>query len=198
MSNWYAEDFDDRGNKPPDVNPFTAGDAWQKNATSDSFVLDDSDYRREGDELVVTTGSQLPAVCIKSGSTSQLNPVTVTLSHFPPWAFLVGGVLLAILFQKKCKVTYFVNKEVASLYKKRRIKGILGIIPGVGLVIGAAVSEQPVLLILAIIIIIGAIILLVRGSLGLAITRHEKGVRFWIKGFDRKFFERLENARTAA
>lgn len=194
MSNWYAEDFDDRGNNTTQKNPFAAGDAWQEHESSEALVINESDFRLDGNELVVTSGASMPPICIKTGRTTQLNPVKVTLSHSPAWAFVVGGVLLAVLFQKKCDVTYFVNKEVAALHRKRRIIGVLGIILGITLVLGAAVAELPALAIVAAVVIIGAIVFLARSSLGLAISRHENGIRFWIKGFDRNFLERLERA----
>ncbi|MGB4739161.1 MAG: hypothetical protein WBH50_13280 [Fuerstiella sp.] len=144
MGNWYAEEFDDPSKqktaaKKQHANPFAAGDAWQENGQSDSYDDVESDYTRDGKELVVTSGATLPAICIKSGSTSQLNPVTVTLSHSPPWAFLVGGVLLAMLFQKKCEVTYFVSQEVSARIKKRKLFGGLGIVAGIIVLVGGLV-----------------------------------------------------------
>ncbi|MGB4707847.1 MAG: hypothetical protein WBH50_13275 [Fuerstiella sp.] len=43
-----------------------------------------------------------------------------------------------------------------------------------------------------------SIVLLALGSLGLAISKHEKGVKFWIRGFDKTFLQRLDAGESAA
>ena len=187
MSNWYAEDFEEPRDKPPD-NPFAAGEAWQENAEVDSGW----GYHRDGNEVVVSSGVKLPSICIKSGTTNDLKEVVVQLTHAPMWAFLLGGAMLAIFMQKQCQMTYFINRELSARYRNFRIGGILGILSGIGILFGAMAVELPVLAIAAAVLMLAGLVMIFKGSLGLAISRHQKGTQFWIKGFDSEFLNRLE------
>lgn len=194
MSNWYAEEFDNPKGKGQESNPFAAGDAWQENQNVVNFDASQSEFRLEGKELVVTSGSSLPPICIKSGRSDELTPVTITLSHSPSWAFLVGGVVLALVFQKKCEITYFINADIAAALRKRRLFGVIGICLAVAVLVAAGLAEQPVVGIIGFLLALASLILLIRGSLGLSISRHKDGTEFWIRGFHKTFFERLEKS----
>ena len=194
MSNWYAEEFDNPKGPNHESNPFAAGDAWQENQNVVNFDASQSEFRLEGKELVVTSGSSLPPICIKSGRTYQLTPVTVTLTYSPPWAFLIGGVVLALVFQKKCSITYFINSEIAAALRKRRLFGVIGICLAVAVLVAAGLAEQPVVGIIGFLLALASLILLIRGATGLSISQHEDGTEFWIRGFHKTFFERLETA----
>ena len=135
---------------------------------------------------------RLPAICIKTGATSNLKEVSKKLKHTPIWAYLVGGVLLALVMQKSCKVTYFVGE--AARKKQFTILLIGFAIVGAGiisLIIAAAVNIPEAFVLPGVLLIIAGLITAVVSTQALKITTQEGGRVFWISGCKPEFFATL-------
>lgn len=194
MSNWYAPD--ESNDTPPEdsANPFAAGDAWsERTDSSDEFEgVDAGDpVHIEGKLLIVSKGVKLPEICVKTGATRNLKQVHTTLKYSPPWAFAVGGVLLAAVMSKSCAVTYSVSKELVARKLKFKLMGGAGLALGIAAIIFGVISELMVVVGIAVVVIIASLICFAIGNTSLAIAKQEGGVRFWLNGCDASFLDKV-------
>ena len=114
------------------------------------------------------------------------------MKHSPIWAFLVGGVLLALIMQKSCKVTYCVGE--AARKKQFTILLIGFAIVGLGiisLILAAAVNIPEAFVLPGVLLIIAGLITAVVSTQALKITKQEGGQVFWISGCKPEFFATL-------
>ncbi len=135
---------------------------------------------------------RLPVICIKTGATSNLKEVSKTLKHSPPWAFLAGGAILAIIMQKSCRVTYFVGE--AARKKQFTILLIGFAIVGVGiisLILAATLNTPEVFALPGVLLIIAGLITAVVSTQALKISKRDGDGVFWISGCKPAFFETL-------
>ena len=135
---------------------------------------------------------RLPAICIKTGATSNLREVSKTLKHSPFWAYFVGGVILAFIMQKSCKVTYFVAE---SARKKKFTLLLIGLaICGVGIIfviLGVAVNIPEVFVLPGVLSMVAGLITAIVSQQALSITKRDGAGVFWISGCKPAFFETL-------
>ena len=176
------DDWDDESN--PYAPPKTLTRP-QSTAASTRFTVDGK-LIRCGPEL------RLPAICIRTGALSDLTEVTKTLKHSPPWAFFVGGIILALIMQKSCRVSYFVSASE----KKRQLIWMLGgvgmvVLGAVCLVLGISFRIPEVLALLGIFMMLGGLVTVVEKQQMLKIKKRDGGSAFWIGGCRPAFFETL-------
>ena len=103
-------------------------------ASAPPAIPSDVFYFRDGDYLVIRDGAELPNVCLRTnepaGEGSWRKKRTMTWN--PPWVFILILVnilvliLVALLTQKKAKMTYSLSAASrASIVKKRGIAFVL-------------------------------------------------------------------------
>jgi hypothetical protein len=136
---------------------------------------------RSNNAVVTTrTGSVFPDRCIKCNA-----PVTGkmrrTLTWYPPWVFLVGGVIAAAIFSKKATV------EI-GLCQEHRSKRVRNMLLGVGLAVGGFLmivvggsNDWAILAFLGIAAIIAGIVFMVLSKL-LTVQKMDDN-HVWVKGF---------------
>lgn len=194
MSNWYAPESNDGQSPQTSENPFAAGEAWDEAPDSADDLNDIAVGDRveiDGKLLVVEPGTVLPQICVKTGATSDLKQMPVKLKYSPPWAFAVGGVILATLMSKTCAVTYFVSNELVARNARFNLIGAIGLFIGIATVVFGAISGLMVLVGLAVVIIIASLICFAIGNISLTITKQEDGTRFWLSGCDASFLDKV-------
>ena len=126
------------------------------------------------------------------GSPDAYQEFTKTLKHSPVWAYMVGGVILALIMQRSCKVTYFLSDVARKKQKKLLLIG-LGIM-GLGIVviaIGAAMNIPDVMVPIGILVIFGGLITAILSQQVLKINKRDGSTIFWIGGCKPGFFETL-------
>lgn len=156
-----------------------------------------ANYQTSGfqvDGKLIRCGSELrlPPICVRTGATRGLEEVTKTLKHSPVWAYMVGGVILALIMQRSCRVTYFLS-EVARKRQTRLLLIGLGII-GLGIVviaIGAAMNIPDAMVPIGILVIFGGLITAILSQQVLKINKRDGSTIFWIGGCKPGFFETL-------
>ncbi len=198
MSNWYAPESDDAKAEPEPENPFAAGDTWNKETGKGTDVSDIATGDRihvDGKFLIVEPGAVLPEICVKTGATRDLKQIPVKLKYSPPWAFAVGGVILAALMSKTCPVTYFVSNEFVARNTKYNLIGFLGLVAGVGVIVFGAIGELMVLIGIGIAAIVASLICFAIGNHSLAIAKHENAQQFWLRGCDASFLYKVAQLR---
>jgi len=151
-----------------------------------------SGFQVDGQLIRCGTELRLPPICVRTGGTTDLKEVTKTLKHSPVWAYMVGGVILALIMQRSCKVTYFLS-DVARRKQKTLLLIGLGIM-GLGIVviaIGAAMNIPDVMVPIGILVIFGGLITAVISQHVLKINKRDGSTIFWIGGCKPGFFETL-------
>ena len=194
MSNWYAPESNEGQSPQTSENPFAAGEAWAEsphNADDLNDIAVGDRVEVDGKLLVVEPGTVLPQICVKTGATSDLKQIPVKLKYSPPWAFAVGGVILASLMSKTCAVTYFVSNELVARNTRFKLIGGVGLFVGIATVVFGGISDSMVVIGLAVVIIIASLICLAISNISLAITKQENGTRFWLSGCDASFLDKV-------
>ncbi|MCA9066932.1 MAG: hypothetical protein KDA96_27885, partial [Planctomycetaceae bacterium] len=134
----------------------------------------------------------LPPVCIRTGSTDDLVTVNKTLKHAPPWAFMVGGLILVLILQKSCYVTYCISRETKKKMTLLLTIGLLVAVFGIGVILlDAALLQNGLLILVGIIFVVAGIITAAVSSSPLKISRRDGDQVFWISGCKQPFFNRL-------
>ena len=151
-----------------------------------------SGFQVDGKLIRCGTELRLPPICVRTGAIRGLEEVTKTLKHSPVWAYMVGGVILALIMQRSCKVTYFLS-DVARKKQKGMLLIGLGII-GVGILviaIGAALNIPDAMVPIGILVCFAGLITAVLSTQVLKINKRDGSTIFWIGGCKPGFFETL-------
>ena len=91
-------------------------------------------YFRDGNFLAVRNGAELPSVCMITNEAADSNAwrKKVSIAWTPPWVFItifiniIVLLIVALLFQKKAKITYSLSRAARGrIVRKRRIGFVL-------------------------------------------------------------------------
>jgi LSD1 subclass zinc finger protein len=183
------EGFDEQDDWVDESNPYAPP---KSQLSSQRANYQTSGFQVDGQLIRCGTELRLPPICVRTGGTTDLTEVTKTLKHSPVWAYMVGGVILALIMQRSCKVTYFLSDVARKKQKKLLLIG-LGIM-GLGIIvmaIGAAMNIPDAMVPIGILVIVGGLITAILSQQSLKINKREGSTIFWIGGFKPAFFETL-------
>ena len=182
-----------------DDNPYAV--SFDQSSAHEPVAGDDRQFFVDGKLIRCGQSVHLPRLCIRTGETEDLVPVTKTLSHSPRILFvlvmcgLLGIILLAILhyaLRKTCTVTYYITASTKSRLLYQKIGGALlfiAAIVGFGFAIS---SDMPTPMTIGAIVTMFVGIILLTTANALAVEKHEEGQRFWLKGAKQPFFDRMK------
>jgi hypothetical protein len=154
--------------------------------------------RVDGKCLVVSSGTVLPPICVKTNqSVSEGDVVRGNLYWCPTWVVLAGafsGPLLILVYfiaRKKCSIAFGLQP---SLRRRLRIQTLLTVIGAVtlffALPFAAATDSTPVVISVVALLIVAVVALFV-GNSPLAVVKYREGM-FWIEGFSGRFRSRFD------
>lgn len=132
----------------------------------------------------------LPKICVKTGAKKNLVAVEKTLKHSPGWAWL-GGLILVLITQKSCEVTYYMSKAAKKQSTLLLTIGVVTFILGIGLCIGGAASQHELLVLPGLLMIIGGLITVMIGSAPVKISRRDGEKTFWLAGCKPAFLDQI-------
>jgi hypothetical protein len=149
---------------------------------------------RSGKLLVVTrTGSVFPNRCIKCNTPVQGKLFKRTLHWYPPWVFLIGGIIAAMFVRKSAQI----ELGLCEVHRKKRIRNIL---LGCGLFFGglvflfvSAANEWGIVALLSLVVLIAGIVFMVMAIVVSAARMNDKYA--WIKGAGKPFLDMLPEWR---
>ena len=187
-----------------DMDSPTRDNPYSTPTTTDIPQIEVLPYFRRGNLLFIRDGAELPNRCIRTNE--EIDGMgwhkRKLLTWIPQWAFLfiVAGflpfVLLAVVLQKKAKITYSLSKHARkSLFRKRCI--------GLGLmafgVLGAFAAAKFIESDAGIFIILGCILmafvgLIISISVNALVVRGAKDGWFHVKGCSEEFLAGLPEA----
>lgn len=183
-----------------EANPYKAPDVM--NVTAPNLAAPDAPfYFRDGNLLVIRDGAELPKRCVHTNQEVEEKGWRKRrlLAWTPPWIFvfilfgLLPFLLLAVLLQKKAKITYSLSKDARSRLAKKRLIALGVMLAGIGVaVVGGSFlnGDAAVLPIFAgIVIALGGLI----GSLmfnPVAVKKYKDGW-FSLKGCSPDFLDSL-------
>lgn len=183
------EGFDEQDDWVDESNPYAPP---KSQLSSQRANYQTSGFQVDGQLIRCGTELRLPPICVRTGATTDLTEITKTLKHSPVWAYMVGGVILALIMQRSCKVTYFLSDVARKKQKKLLLigLGILGL--GIAVIaIGAAMNIPDAMVPIGILVIVGGLITAILSQQSLKINKREGSTIFWIGGCKPAFFETL-------
>lgn len=183
-----------------DDNPYAFNDS-----TLDASIDDtpSANFYVDGDQVYGAAPIRLPAICPKTGETTDLVEVRKTLNYAPPWIYItlfVGGLcvllIVYLIVRKSCDVTYYLSREVRNKHRNFNIIGGSSIFGSIALFVGLLASSGPgddpgLLLLVPLVLFFVGLICLVMGGNVITIAKHVNGTQFWLKGFKPEFFNEL-------
>jgi len=177
-------------------NPFAA-------PLADPGIINDStqhgEWRIEGDHLVCEDGTVLPPVSLRSGGREDLLSIKRKLVYvpWPVYLLLLLNVIIvaivALLVQKKATLTYWLT---TGEKRADRRKGALAFLLAAGgtitLIVGA-VNNLLAAVFIGVMIIVGAIVIVVRGKLFTLVRIKDGFIRVKLRPAARDALLRLQS-----
>lgn len=168
-------------------NPYAVSELYSKREFEvDGFdPLDPKQFRVEPPFIVCGKKVQLPEVCAISGETEDLVPTRKTI-QLKSWKFQV--------FRRQCEASFFLSRRMRRRMRYAFFGGFLTSLAGIALGVVGAQPQNPDILIIAtsVVLFLAGAWLLLRGSLPLVMSRHERGRKYWLTGFSPEFFKSLQ------
>jgi len=182
-----------------DENPYAVPESVSgQNPYDSTLVMPTDRFYVDGDLIMCGTPVALPAICVISGETEDLVPVTKTVTWVPKWIYitlLVGLLILLIVYlilRKQCKVSYYMSRRLRNRKRWMVFFGFLCFVGAFISLIAGGNSDLPEVFIpLGLVAFVGSLVLFILGQPPLGVARQEKGTTFWLKGFKPAFFDQL-------
>ena len=152
----------------------------------------------DGECLVVTSGTVLPPVCVKTNRPLSDDDLVRKEFHWcSAWVgllILLSGLLLILVYfvaRRRCSLTFGLDPRVRRECRKRvLLKVVAAIVLFLAMPFSAAL-DVTIVPIVVIALFLVAVVSLFIGNSPLSVVKYRKGL-FWIKGFSSEFLARFK------
>ncbi len=168
-----------------DDNPYAVSDLCIGGADAAADIVDGTGFLVDGDRIVCGARVVLPPVCLFTGATEDLTPVTV-MTQFPSFRIVV--------VQRQCHMTWWIAR---GEQRRRRIKSLACFAAGVVAVLLflAGLTMQPpvsaMMVLSGFVLFFGSIVALIRFTWTPVVDRFRSPNTYWIRGLPADYLTRI-------